>query len=134
MIWRNPMSNIRIPYNYGSVAPDTSTFIQQVNVIETMIHELWCHGTDGICYKVHPYARIETSSGTVGEFVTELFGENGRPNQSIGELPINGSVQYIGLTEICGSRLPFITNPRAPDISSGQRYRNHDPRIVVSRD
>ena len=48
--------------------------------------------------------------GTVGDFVTNYLSENGRRNQVIGELSINGSVQFIGLYQIWVSGLPYITN------------------------
>ena len=67
---------------------------------------------------MHPTACIEIPAGTVGEFVTEYFSENGRRNRIIGELSINGSVQFIRLSKIWGSILTFIPNPRDPDISS----------------
>ena len=69
---------------------------------------------------MHSYACIDTLAVTVGEFVTDYISENGRQNQIIGELPMNGSVQLIGLSEIWGSGFPFIPNPRAPDCFSGQ--------------
>ena len=68
---------------------------------------------------MHLYAHIDIPAGNVGEFVTEYFSENGQHNRIIGELSINGSVQFIGISDIWGSVLPFIPNPRAPDISSG---------------
>ena len=67
---------------------------------------------------MHPYACIEIPAGTAGEFVTDYISENGRRNQIIGELPINGIVQFIRISEIWGSRLPFITDPRVPDCFS----------------
>ena len=36
-----------------------------------------------------------------------------RQNQIIGELLINGSVQYIGFSQTWGSRFPYIVNLRA---------------------
>ena len=56
-----------------------------------------------ICREVYPTERVEIPDGTVGEFFTEYLSENGRRNQIIGELYINGSVQFIGLSKIWGS-------------------------------
>ena len=72
-----------------------------------------------ICCEVHPTARIDIPAGTVGFFFTEYFSENGQRNCIIGELSINISIQFIGLSKIWGSGFPFIPSPRAPDISSG---------------
>ena len=68
---------------------------------------------------MHPYACIDIPSGTVGEFFAEYISENGRRNQIIGELSINGSVQFIGISDIWGSWFSFIPNTMAPEIFSG---------------
>ena len=96
------------------------------------ILELWCHRIDKICRKVHPYARIEIPVGNVGEYVAEYFNENGRRNKTIVELSINGSVQFNGISEIWGSRSPFIPNPWDPKIfswwaSTGADSSNRNP-------
>ena len=62
-----------------------------------MSHELWCQGIDGICCKVHSTLRIEIPDGTIGKLITEYFSENGRRIRIIGEIFINGRVQFIGL-------------------------------------
>ena len=54
--------------------------------------------------------RVEILSGTVRKFVTKYSSKNGQCNQIIGEFSFNGSVQFIGPSEIWGSGLPFITN------------------------
>ena len=97
------MVDIRRTSNSGSGSPETSSSIQYVDGREPHIHKLWCHGVDGICREVHPYSRIYIPDVTVGEFVTEYFSENWRCNQIIGKLSINGSVQFIGISDICGS-------------------------------
>ena len=118
MIQCTPMGNIRRPYNYGSGGSETSSFIQCVNGREPQIYKLWCQGIDKICGEVHPYARIELPDGTVWGFVTDYISENGRRNQIIGGLFINGSVQFIGMYEIWGNGLNFISYPRASDCLS----------------
>ena len=87
------MDTIFRPSNSGGRDSEIGDFIQCIDGIERQIHELWCHKIGGICCKLHPYARIEIKSGTVGEFVTEYFSENGRRNEIIGAISINGSVQ-----------------------------------------
>ena len=94
--------------------PETGAFIQCINGREPQIHVLWCHGIDRICHKVLPYQRIEIPDGTVGEFVTDYISKNGRRNQIIGELSINGSVKLIRISEIWIGKFPFIPDPRSP--------------------
>ena len=85
-----------------------------------MGNKLWWHGIGGICREVHPTARIDIPDWSVGEFITEYLSKNGRCNRIIGEIPINGSVQFIGIPEIWGSGFPFIDNTRAPGAIRGR--------------
>ena len=64
----------------------------------------------GIWHKVHTTACVEIPYGTVGEFVTNYLRNNQRRNQIIGELSINGSAQFIVMSEIWGCVLPYIPN------------------------
>ena len=43
-------------------------------------------------------------------FFTEYINENGRHTQIIGEISINGSVKFIGISEIWVSGFPYIAN------------------------
>ena len=45
--------------------------------------------------------------------------ENGQLNRIIGEPSINGSVQFIRLYDTWEGVLPYITNPRDPEATSG---------------
>ena len=78
------MGDIRQLSDSGSRDPYPSAFIQCVDGIDPMIHELWCHGIDGLCCEVHPTARIDISVGNTGELVTEYLISNGRSNHIIG--------------------------------------------------
>ena len=60
------MGDILRPSDSGSGAPDTRIFIQCVNVRDTMAHELWPHGLEKLSRDVHPAARVDISTGTVG--------------------------------------------------------------------
>ena len=108
------MGEIRRHYDSGSEAPDLGAIIQCVNARETMIKELLCHGIDRLCCMVYPTAHIEIHDGNIGGFVTKHLSANGWRNRTVGELSINGSVQFIGLCEMWGSRLPYIVDYRAP--------------------
>ena len=58
-------------------------------------------------------AHVEIPDGIFEEFVTYYLSENGRRNHIIGEISINGSVQFIGLSQIWGSRFLYIFNLQA---------------------
>ena len=107
------MGNIHMPSNSGRGGPETGTFIKCVNGIEPQIPKLWCWDIDRICREVHRTARVDILSRNVGWFVTDYLSENGRHGQTIGELFINGNVQFIGLSQIWGSGVLYIFNIRA---------------------
>ena len=66
---------------------------------------------DSIGHEVHSIARVEVTYGTVGEFVANYLSENGRLIDTIGQISINDSVQFLGFTDQAwGSGLPFIFN------------------------
>ena len=56
-------------------------------------------GLDGISQKVHTTARVEVTTGTVGDFVVDYLAENGRRIQIIGKRFVNDSVQVLGLSD-----------------------------------
>ena len=91
------MSNIRRPFISCIGVPGTGSLIQCVNGREPQIQELSCWDIYGIFGEVHPTARVDIPYRTVREFFTEYISENGRRKQIIGELFINGSVQFMDL-------------------------------------
>ena len=92
------MEDIRRLSNSSIGVPNTAAFIHFINGWEPEIHQLWYYDIDGICHKVHTEAHVDIPDGTVGEFVTEYISKNGQRNHIIGELSINGSVQFIGIS------------------------------------
>ena len=104
------MGDIRMPSNFGSRGPNTGALIQCVIGRYTQIHELWCWDINVILREVHPKSSVEILDGTIGEFVIKYPSENGWSNQIIGKISINGSVQFIGISQIWGNRLPYIFN------------------------
>ena len=90
--------------------PETGAFIQWVNGREPQIHKLWCWEIYRIFRKVHPTARVDIPDENVREFFTKYLRKNGRRNHIIGEFLINGSVRFIGLSEIWGSGFPYTPN------------------------
>ena len=94
------MGNILNPHNSGGGGPETGTLIQCVNSRDPQIHKLCFWVIDRIYHEVQLTARVKIPSGTVGEFVPDYISENGRRNKVIGKISINGSVQFIGLSQI----------------------------------
>ena len=98
MIRRTPMRDSHS--NSGIRGPETGTFIQCVNGREPKIHELWCWDIDVICLEVHPSARVDILDGTVVDFSPSTSGKMGSATRLSVNFYINGSVQFIGLSEI----------------------------------
>ena len=120
MIRRSPMGTIYRPSYSGSGGTEATAFIQCINGREPQIHELWCLCLDRICRKVHSTAYVEVPAGTIRYFVTDYIAKNGRQIPIIGQLSVNGSVQFLGLTDQAwGSGFPFITNLLARVESTG---------------
>ena len=72
---------------------------------------MWCLSLDGISRKVHPKAPAEVTARTAGYFVTYYLAKNGRRIEIIGQLSVNDSVQFLGLSgQSWGSELTFIWN------------------------
>ena len=66
---------------------------------------------DGIYREVHPTACVDIPYGTVGAFVTNYLAENGRLVEIIGEISVNGNVQFLGLSDqVWVSGFPYIAN------------------------
>ena len=65
-------------------------------------------------------AQVEVGAGTVGEFTTNYLAENGRRIPIIGQLCINGSIQFLGIPDFFrGSGLSFIEKLKSPTDSTG---------------
>ena len=111
MITRATMGTIRRPLDYGDEGNETTDFIQFINGWEPQINKLWRLGLDGNYREVHPTAHVETLARTIREFVTNYLAEKGSLIAIIEELSINGSVQFLGLSnKAWRSGLPYITN------------------------
>ena len=111
MIRCRPMGYIRRISNPGSGGTEYTKFIWCVDVREPQINKLWCLGLDNITHEVHLTAHVQVVSGTMGEFTTDYFVENGCWILIIGQISINGSVPFLVITDfIRGSGLLFIPN------------------------
>ena len=95
MICHEPIRNILRPGG-----PYTGSFIQCVNGKDSQIPKLCCWDIYGICREVHLKVSVKIPAGKFGEFVVDELSENWWRNHIIGEFLINGSVQFIGLSQI----------------------------------
>ena len=105
------MGSIRRPTNPGSRSTEDTAFIQCVDGRDTQIQEWWCLGLDNITQEFHPTAQVEVVSGTVGEYTINYLAENGLIIPFMGKIPINDSVQFLGIPDFVGvSGLSFLPN------------------------
>ena len=63
------------------------------------MHEFWCLRSDGITREVQPTAQVDVGAGVVGHFLPNYLTENGCRIPIIGQISINGSVEYLGIPE-----------------------------------
>ena len=120
MIRRRPVVSIFWPSDYGSGVTEDTKLIQYVDSREPQLHKMWCLGLDNFTCKIQLTVQVEVGAGTVGEFTTNHFAENGHIIRIIGQLYINGSVQFLGITNFFwNSGLLFILKNQAPTVPSG---------------
>ena len=114
------MGSIHQPSDYGRVGTEDIDFIRCVEIRDPQLHGMWCLGSDKITRKIHPTARLEVGNGTLGLFTNNYLDENGRRIPVIGQLSINGSVQFLGIPNFFGnSGLLFIENLKSPTVTPG---------------
>ena len=105
------MGTIHRILNSGGGGTETTDFIHCINGRDPHINKLCCLGLDVICRELHPTACVEIPDGTAGYFVTNYLAENGRWIPIIGQLSVNNSVQFLGLSDQAwGSTLLYIAN------------------------
>ena len=64
---------------------------------EPQIHEVWDFGSDGITREVHPTEQLDVGAGVVGELLSDDLTESRRRVPILGQISINGSVEYLGI-------------------------------------
>ena len=134
MIRPTPMGTICRPSDYGSGCTGTTAFIQYTNGRDPQINKLWCQDFDGIFREVRPTERVDILDGTVGYFVTNYLAENGCQIRIIGEISVNGSVQFLGLSnQAWGSGLLYIANLLAVVEATGWVNSNDSNQIWRGR-
>ena len=97
-----PMGYIRRSSDSSSRGTLDTKFIRCIDCREFQMHKLWCLGLDNITRKVHPTAQVKVGAGTVGYFNTNYLAENGRIIPIIGQISINGNVQFLGIPNFSG--------------------------------
>ena len=109
------MGSISGPSYPGSGGTEDAKFIRCIEGWEPQIHKLWCLCLENITREVHAIAQVEVGAGPVREFTTNYPAENRRRIPTIGQLSINGSVQFWGIPDfVRGIGLSFIPNMQVP--------------------
>ena len=89
---------------------------------EPQIHEVWTFGEDGITREVHPIAQVDVGAGFFEKFATDYLTESWRRVPMFGGNSINGSVEWLGVTEFLRTdRPPWTANILATHPSLGER-------------
>ena len=84
------------------------------------MHEVRDLGSSGITCEVHPTAQVNSDAGFVGEFFSDYLTESGCRVPIIGQISINGSVEYLGIPDFHRTGAPFwADNILAPCSSWG---------------
>ena len=126
IIRRAPMGYVHRPSNPSRGSTKDAAFIRCVDGGEPKIHGVWSLGLDGISHKVNPKVWVEVPAVTVGDFVTEYLAENGRIIHIIGQISINDSVQFLGVSDQAwGLEFPFLCNLQAPVEATVRRSENY---------
>ena len=107
MTRRAPVGSILRPSNSGSGGTELSEFIWCVDGREPQIHEVWAFGSDGITREVNPTAQVDAGAGVVGEFSSNYLTESGIRVPILGQIFINGSVEYLGIPDFQRTGGPF---------------------------
>ena len=106
MTRRAPVGSIRHTSVSGSGGAEGTEFIQYVDSREPQIHEVWDFVSDGITHEVHSTAQVDAGNLAVGEFSSDYLNESGRRILILGRISINGSVEWLGVTEFLRTNGP----------------------------
>ena len=71
------------------------------------MHEVWASSSDGVMHEVLPTAQVYVRAGVVGDFSSDYLNEIGHRVPIIGQIYMNGNVEYLGITEFYGTGGPF---------------------------
>ena len=110
MTRRAPVGSIRRPSNSGSRGAEEPEFIRSVDVRDPEMHEVWDLGSNGITREVHPTVQVNVGAGLIGQFSSNYLIENGSRIPIIVQIYINGSVDYLSITDFHRTGGPFWDN------------------------
>ena len=71
------------------------------------MHEVWCFGSNSSTREFHPAAQVYVGAGAVGQFLSNYLTENGRIIPILGQIFINGSVEYMRIPDFHRAGGPF---------------------------
>ena len=132
MTRRAPVGSILWSSDSGSGGAKGPEFVQCVNGQYPQIHKVWAFGSNGIMCEVHPTARVDVGSVVVGEFLSDYITGSGHRIPIIGQISINGSVEYLGITDLHRTSGPFCdANLLAPCSSWGEGGTTTNQNWVV---
>ena len=99
MTQRRKFGSIRRPSKSGRRVSKGPEYIRCVDGREPQIYEVWCFGSDSITPEVHPIAQVDVGAGVVGQLLSDYHTTNGRRISILGQISINGSVEYLGIPD-----------------------------------
>ena len=131
MARRDPVGSIYRIFDSGGGDEDGPEFIRCVDIHQFHIHEVWTFGEDGLTREVHPTARVDSGTGFVGEFSTNYVTPSWLRVHTFGRNSINGSVEWLGVTDLLRNDGPPCTiNILASYDSWGDRGFSTNPNWV----
>ena len=119
------MGSISWPSSYGNRGAKNVDFMRCVDSQKPQLHEMWCLGLNKVTREIHKTAQVEVGAGTVGQLTTNYLAENGLRIAIIGQLSINGGVQFLGIFDFFrNSGLLSTENLQAPTVPTGWAHAN----------
>ena len=115
MIRRAPVGSIHWYSDSGSGGTEVPEFNLCLDVQDPQIHEVWSFGSGVITLKVHPTGQVDFGAGVVGDCTSNYLTESGIRFPILGQISINGSVEYLEIPDFHSTGDPFWdSNPLAP--------------------
>ena len=61
------------------------------------MHEVWSLGSNSVTSELHTKEQVDIGAGTVRQFLTDYLTKNGNRIVILGQISINGSVEFLGI-------------------------------------
>ena len=110
MARQEPVGSICRPSYYGSGYEDGPEFIQFVEGRDPQIHEVWTFGEDGVTREFHKTAQVDVGAVFAREFATDYLTKSWHRVPMFGRISINGSVEWLGVTDFQRTYGPSSTS------------------------